>query len=553
MVRSPTSFSGFDSFSYKLNDGSADSNIVTVSIAVDGDFGARTNQEEAPRESFHLSGGLELTESITPGLALVYQSNTIPQPIVAIETSLLSGSTVPDDIDAQLTFNGTAGSTYTYDTANLSAGESFRIALQANATSLATGHYDYSVELTANSTGGSTSRTFSGSQDVVNRNSSAHPFGRGWQLTGLDGLVVDSSGALWVQSDGIALWFPSDGAGGFLSATGDESFSSLVENGNGTFTLTAKSGTELNFNASGVQTSQVDRNGNTIAYTYTSGLLTKVTDPFSRETNLSYTSGRLTSVTDFAGRSATLVYDGSGRLTSITQPDPDGTGSQSAPVTSFAYDATSHRLTTRTDALNQDTDYTYGSHGRLTKITHPDANDVELISLQTIGLPTSSTGNTLAPASPEGVLTDERNHDSTFKTDRFGHLTRWSDQLNHVTLTERNHVGQVIRTTGADPDGTGPLSSPVTVYGYSAAGNLTFLKNPDNTTQSWTYTTAFHQVASATDELNRTHTFVYDTDGNLTTATDPAGFQTTNSYNSLGFITSTTAPDPTGPVRSVHR
>jgi Bacterial Ig domain len=91
-----TSFSGFDSFSYKVNDGSADSNIVTVSIAVDGDFGARTNQEEAPRDSFLLSGGLEFTESITPSVALVHQSNTIPRPIVAIETSLLSGSTVPD-------------------------------------------------------------------------------------------------------------------------------------------------------------------------------------------------------------------------------------------------------------------------------------------------------------------------------------------------------------------------------------------------------------------------------------------------------------------------
>ena len=142
-------------------------------------------------------------------------------------------------------------------------------------------------------------------------------------------------------------------------------------------------------------------------------------------------------------------------MTSITQPDPDGAGSLAAPVTSFSYDATAHRLTQRTDALSQETDYTYGSHGRLTTITHPDSNDIELESLQTIGLPSGTTGNSLTAANPEGTLTDERNYDSTFRTDRFGHVIEWKNQLDHQTLTERNAAGQMIRETGADPDGAG--------------------------------------------------------------------------------------------------
>jgi hypothetical protein len=71
---------------------------------------------------------------------------------------------------------------------------------------------------------------------VVNRSSSSHPFGRGWQLAGLDRLVIDG-GALLVLSSGEALWFAEDGCGGFLPAEGDPSFSTLVENLDGSFTL----------------------------------------------------------------------------------------------------------------------------------------------------------------------------------------------------------------------------------------------------------------------------------------------------------------------------
>ncbi|MDA1056118.1 MAG: Ig-like domain-containing protein, partial [Planctomycetota bacterium] len=42
-------FTGVDTFTYKANDGAVDSNVVAVSIAVGGDFGARTNLEEAAR------------------------------------------------------------------------------------------------------------------------------------------------------------------------------------------------------------------------------------------------------------------------------------------------------------------------------------------------------------------------------------------------------------------------------------------------------------------------------------------------------------------------
>src|SRR5687767_858681 len=40
-----SSYSGLDSFTYKVNDGTSDSDTVTVAIAVGGHFGPRTNLE----------------------------------------------------------------------------------------------------------------------------------------------------------------------------------------------------------------------------------------------------------------------------------------------------------------------------------------------------------------------------------------------------------------------------------------------------------------------------------------------------------------------------
>jgi len=51
-----TSYVGFDSFTYKVNDGTDDSNIVTVAIAVGLNFGPRTNLDEQARDAELLTG-----------------------------------------------------------------------------------------------------------------------------------------------------------------------------------------------------------------------------------------------------------------------------------------------------------------------------------------------------------------------------------------------------------------------------------------------------------------------------------------------------------------
>jgi hypothetical protein len=133
---------------YKVSDGTSDSDVVTVRIAVGGHFGPRTNLADSPIAmaggcqsnstpvkfgASCLTGDFEFTQMLTPGVPLIYSSGTaLAQPIVILETFLQSTSDVPDEIKAKLTFNGTVGTDYSYDTTGLEAGDTLRFALQAD-------------------------------------------------------------------------------------------------------------------------------------------------------------------------------------------------------------------------------------------------------------------------------------------------------------------------------------------------------------------------------------------------------------------------------------
>jgi YD repeat-containing protein len=231
----------------------------------------------------------------------------------------------------------------------------------------------------------------------------------------------------------------------------------------------------------------------------------------------------LTGVSDFASRSASLTYNTThGHLATIVGVDPDSGGPLSAGTTTFTTNTTTHKVTNREDAISNDTGFTYSaSNGTLTTITHPDTETTQLVALQTRGLPTGTTGNALTGLSVFATVTNERSHSTNYSLDRFGNVIEAIDPLYNATTIERNHLGQPVRITGADPDGSGTAyTSSVIVMGYSAGdNNLVFQKNPDDSTKSWTYTT-FNLPATATDTLSRTEEYGYDAYGNMTSFED---------------------------------
>lgn len=174
--RPNTGFVGVDRFTYKVNDGSLDSNVATVTIAVGTKLLAAQNLDsnsfaslpspfgrgtggEGLESSNLLTGNLTLTEQLTPDQTLVYRSDSLSKPIMTVETQLAPGVAVPSAITAQLTFNGTSGTTYSYTTSSMVSGQSLRFALQADGSSLVTGMYDYTMTVATTISGVTTSQT----------------------------------------------------------------------------------------------------------------------------------------------------------------------------------------------------------------------------------------------------------------------------------------------------------------------------------------------------------------------------------------------------------
>ena len=311
-------------------------------------------------------------------------------------------------------------------------------------------------------------------------------------------------------------------------------FSTLVGNLDGSFTRTMKDGTILNYDSDGLQTSLIDRNGNTINYQYdANNRLTTITDPVGLVTTLTYTGDHLSSITDPASRTTAFEHDASGNLTKIT--DPDGTFRQ------FTYDA-DHKMVTQTSKRNFVTTYQYNFAGQVISAMRPDNSQVQLTPSSSIALPDFAVGiGTEMNPTPVKRLadifatyTDGNGNTSTYEFNDFGSITRVTDGLGRVTNFVRDQDNNSTQTI--DPGGN------ITESTYDNMGNiLTRTEVSIGATTTFTYTTeGFNQLKTFTDPLNNTTTYNYDTNGDLISTIDPLNNQTTFSYNSLGLQTSQT-------------
>ena len=182
-----------------------------------------------------------------PGLVLSYDSLTAaPQPIIVEHHALDPSLTLPTQVSAQLTFNGTAGTTFYYNSSSLALGDVMQIAPQADATSLATGRYGYSLAI-GDIRGTTTTTNATGTATVINDSGSA--LGDGWSVGDMEQVFPETGGAIVDAScpecgRTSSFWFTSGGGGTFTSPAGD--FSTFVENMGGTYTRTLANGTQIN-------------------------------------------------------------------------------------------------------------------------------------------------------------------------------------------------------------------------------------------------------------------------------------------------------------------
>ena len=105
-------------------------------------------------------------------------------------------------------------------------------------------------------------------------------FGDGWTVQGLEQVTSATGGViLSLGANGESLWFSgSPGVGSnYTSPAGD--FSTPTKTASG-YTRTLTNGTQITFDSGGNETATIDLNGLHTTYTYSSGLLSQITDPY---------------------------------------------------------------------------------------------------------------------------------------------------------------------------------------------------------------------------------------------------------------------------------
>jgi len=457
--------------------------------------------------------------------------------IVIAEHVLDSTKTTPSQVSAQLTFNGTAGSTYYYKSSSFNPGSIMQIGQQATATSISSGGYPFTMTI-ADIRSSNTTFTYASTAQVINeaQDVTFKALGAGWTVAGVSKIITEgTSGVLLDAGNGVGLFFSGNpGTGSNYTSPAGE-FSTLTKTATG-WTRTLTNDTEINYNSSGYQTTVVDRNGNTTTYAYTSNLLTSVTDPYNEITTFTYASSLLSSIEDSAGRFTTFTLS-SGNLTAVEYPDTN--------TWNYSYDG-SARMTSVKDANSNITTIAYDSAERVGTITRPDSTTEEFSAAQEQGWTNSGTSGSPATAWLQGqvgtVYTDPRSNKTVMAPDwrGMGYTNQTTDPFSNVAVVDRDVNG--LATIAVDP------LNNITQRAYDVDGNVTQIIYADlNTTKFGTYN-IFAEPASMTNENGYTTTYSYDSNGDLTVIHDALGDLTTMTYTTTGQVS--TYKDANGNVTS---
>ncbi len=373
------------------------------------------------------------------------------------------------------------------------------------------------------------------------------------------------------------MWRAVFSAGSLAAPSGIDA--GLVHNGDGTYRLTFHaSGEVLNFRSDGLMTSDVDRNGNAITFTYpgAGGYEATIAGDAgaapANTVNITYAGpggkvSALAQTADAITRTVSYDYDANGYLFHVT--DAGGT-------TTFSYDPTTHDLTQITGPapVSQVTRFAYDSAHRVSSVTQ-----------------VLLTGNAVTrynftdPVHP--TRTDADNHPaSSYTVDGSGRVTATLDAKGNTTqtaFTPDAKVGTFTNSSGAQTANTwdknngeslsnsqaqAPTGAQLKASYNTTGTGLAYL--PDTVSDSMGHASALKyngagNLASSADSLTDTATVKYNADGTVDLSTDPMNVTnpdpalqdrtkaTQYGYDSLHQLTSITPPTVSANSLGVRR
>jgi len=423
---------------------------------------------------------------------------------------------------------------------------------------------------------------------------------------GLDRLVIVNDTARWMvdQLTGNVVNVTMPGNVEQFTKLADDTYnpplgsaSTLVKNGDGTFTYKTKDQITINFNAAGKianwnhpsgpvvtlgydgsnkLTSVNNGMGRALGFTYTGDNLAQVTDNVGHTVSYAYdTAGNLTTYTDALSNATTYQYDLPGRMTKIFYPtfpsnayvtntydDFDrvkeqrdalnnltqlyfaGSRAEIVNPLSFAhkyYFSSRGKTLHDINALNQRTSYEYDGQNRMTKMTVPEGNFFTYAYDTKHNL--LSETHTPKPGSSQSPVTKSFTYHATYNK-----VATATDELGRVTTnTYDTPTGNLI---GIDQPAVGG-QTPHWTYAYNSLGQKTSEMDPVGKVTSYAYNTSDATLASVTEDsgpsrLNLLTQYGYDVFGNVTSVTDPKGNVSTVTYDAKRRKTAELGPAGTG-------
>lgn len=352
-------------------------------------------------------------------------------------------------------------------------------------------------------------------------------FGEGWTTEYDQSIVQYGSNLVQLNlPDGKATYFTRPGTtGAFTSATSDVR-GQVVKNNDNTFTLTLKDGRTRGFGTDGRLSWEADRNGNQTTLTYTSGVLSEITDSFGRSLAITTNgNGTVSQIVDSIGTVATYeYYTSTSFLKTVTYADGSKYKFDKTTINGKKY------LTTIKDYFDNVVEtHAYDSSGRATTSEKGSGVEKYQLDYSHIGDTTPYTLVTHKKASTDDPIETK----FYFKTTGARNVVTKVEGLcgcggGGNEATEYTYDSKLNLTSKTD------ALSNTTTYSYDSASNLTSVTDVLGT-QYFTYN-AFGEVLTQADRMNGVTTNTYDAAGNLLTTTDPLTNATTMTYNGVGQL-----------------
>ncbi|MFA5860004.1 MAG: DUF6531 domain-containing protein, partial [Elusimicrobiota bacterium] len=277
-------------------------------------------------------------------------------------------------------------------------------------------------------------------------------------------------------------------------------------------------------------------------YDIQTGLLKSIVDPNNNTVSFEYSDttgttlgGNLCRITDVVGRVIQLEYNEKNFIQLIV--DPLGQG------TSYYYETAGYHLTRVEGPGGYVAWYEYNSPINANLLTRNEDPRVrpKRFAVRTYeynfagrcsyqyGDDGESVSISYDDAARENTFTDSRQNTTKFLFDSSGRITQIT---NASPLVLTKHYDWDSGNNNTKVTGYG---GNVYTYEYDTNGNVSSMTTPAGTTL-YTYDSTFNKIESFTNEREYTHTYHYDTKGNLDLITDPYDKTVQNFYDSYGQL-----------------